>query len=117
MYTSLEVRLQNFHYQSAKIETPQGASPAGFFHVPTLAPRTTFRTPIMHPDTLQRLRCPLDPDRVATLTHDREIMMCDRCHVIYPVKQGLPVLIAAEAELPPGCDTVARLPCQRNRQK
>ena len=71
----------------------------------------------MHSDTLQRLRCPLDPERVATLTQDRDTIVCDRCRVVYPVKQGLPVLIAAEAELPPGCDTVARLPCQRNRHR
>jgi uncharacterized protein YbaR (Trm112 family) len=70
----------------------------------------------MHPDTLARLRCPLDPEREATLTQERDSLVCSRCRVAYPFKQGLPVLIAAEAELPPECESVTRLPCQRNRQ-
>ena len=71
----------------------------------------------MHPDTLARLRCPLDPERQATLAQDRDTLICSKCRVVYPVKQGLPVLIAAEAELPETCESLARLPCQRNRQR
>ena len=70
----------------------------------------------MHPDTLLRLRCPLDPTRTATLIQDHDTIVCQQCDVVYPVKHGLPVLIADEATLPIGCVSVAALPCQRKRR-
>lgn len=71
----------------------------------------------MHPDLFQTLRCPLDPDRVATLAQDRDAVVCQRCQVRYPVKQGLPILVAAEADLPAGLVEISQLPCQRRRRK
>ena len=58
------------------------------------------------------LRCPIDPAREATLARDRDHLVCGRCSTRFPVRNGLPVLLADEAELPPGCAARANLPCQ-----
>jgi hypothetical protein len=31
----------------------------------------------------------------------------------FPIKDGFPVLVVEEAELPAGCDCLEQLPCQR----
>src|SRR5258706_6395663 len=54
---------------------------------------------------LELLRCPIDPARQATLSRERDQLVCSRCSVRYPVKNGLPILIADEAELPSDCPT------------
>ena len=64
---------------------------------------------------LANLRCPIDPRREATLTRDRDQLVCSQCSVRYPVKNGIPVLLSDEADLPPGCANRAQLPCQRRR--
>src|SRR5258708_6017162 len=64
---------------------------------------------------LELLRCPIDPAREATLSRERDQLVCSRCSVRYPVKNGLPILIADEAELPPYCRTRQALPCQPRR--
>jgi uncharacterized protein len=68
---------------------------------------------------LSLLRCPLDPAREATLSRDEQQLVCERCSVRFPIKQGLPVLIPDEGDLPEGTREVSQLPCQRaaNRQK
>src|SRR5262249_37714843 len=48
---------------------------------------------------LAQLRCPLDPLREATLSRDEQQLVCSRCAVRFPVKQGLPVLVPPH----PGC--------------
>jgi uncharacterized protein len=62
---------------------------------------------------LAQLRCPLDPEREATLTRDEQQLVCSRCAVHFPIKQGLPVLIPDEAELPTGLRELSQLPCRR----
>jgi uncharacterized protein YbaR (Trm112 family) len=62
---------------------------------------------------LAQLRCPLDPARQATLARDQQSLVCSGCHARFPVKQGLPVLISEEAELPPGVSRREQLPCVR----
>ena len=68
---------------------------------------------------LSQLRCPLDPERQATLTREDQHLRCKGCRVHFPVKQGLPVLVPDEAELPDGMREFSQLPCQRraNRRK
>ena len=68
---------------------------------------------------LAQLRCPIDPAREATLSRDGQELVCSRCSVRFSIRQGLPVLISSEAELPEGTREVSQLPCQRamNRQK
>lgn len=65
-------------------------------------------------DLLTLLRCPIDPAREAMLARDGQTLVCSGCAVHFPVKHGLPVLIADEARLPPGVRSVERLPCHRS---
>jgi uncharacterized protein YbaR (Trm112 family) len=60
------------------------------------------------------LRCPIDPAREATLAREEQSLICSGCHARFPVKQGLPVLIPDEAELPPGVTRREQLPCVRS---
>ena len=64
---------------------------------------------------LASLRCPIDPHREATLSQYRDQLVCSECSARFPVKNGLPVLIADHAELPAGCDAVSQLPCLRRK--
>ena len=68
---------------------------------------------------LAQLRCPIDPERKATLTRDEQQLVCSGCPVRFPIKQGLPVLVPDEVGLPEGMREVSQLPCQRreNRRK
>jgi uncharacterized protein YbaR (Trm112 family) len=68
---------------------------------------------------LEQLRCPIDPERKATLARADQQLVCSGCDARFPIKQGLPVLIPEEAELPPGMREMSQLPCQRreNRRK
>jgi uncharacterized protein YbaR (Trm112 family) len=68
---------------------------------------------------LAQLRCPLDPKREATLSRNEQKLVCDGCSACFPIKQGLPILVPDEAELPEGMREVSQLPCQRreNRRK
>lgn len=62
---------------------------------------------------LDCLRCPLDPRREATLARDQQTLVCSGCHARFPIKNGLPVLIPDEAELPKGVNSPEHLPCVR----
>jgi uncharacterized protein YbaR (Trm112 family) len=65
-------------------------------------------------DFLKILRCPIDPTRTAELTQpDETHLLCSRCQVRFAVRDGFPILLADEAQLPPGCPTVDSLPCHR----
>ncbi len=62
---------------------------------------------------LNHLRCPIDPRREATLTREDQILVCSGCACRFPMKQGLPILIPGEAEMPAGCESLDQLPCVR----
>ena len=62
-------------------------------------------------DLLEILRCPLDPKTRLRLEGDR--LHCERCALRFAIKDGFPVLVVEEAELPTGCESVSQLPCQR----
>ena len=64
---------------------------------------------------MEILRCPLDPRQRLTLEKDQ--LICQRCAVIYKIKDGFPGLVAEEAELPAGCDSLDQLPCQREEKR
>ncbi len=72
----------------------------------------------MEPAILELLRCPIDPQRQAPLVRKEQVLVCQGCSVQFPIKQGIPILIVREADLPPGCKELSQLPCQRraNRQ-
>ena len=60
-------------------------------------------------DLLDILACPLGKSKVR-LEGDK--LVCTRCGVKFPIKNGIPVMLMDEAELPPGCERVEDLPCQ-----
>ena len=66
---------------------------------------------MIHPDLLAILRCPLSPSRTR-LVLDGDRLVCERCGLKFPIKDGFPVLVVEEAELPAGCESLGRLPCQ-----
>lgn len=63
-------------------------------------------------ELLDILRCPLDPSHTR-LALEGDHLLCQRCRLVFPIKDGFPVLIAEDAELPPGCASLEQLPCQR----
>jgi uncharacterized protein YbaR (Trm112 family) len=67
---------------------------------------------MLSPESLQVFRCPLDPARQARLTAAEDHVLCERCGLRYKVRDGLPVLIVEEAELPEGVARLRDLPCQ-----
>ena len=64
-------------------------------------------------DLLDILRCPMDPARAARLEAADGALVCTRCRLRYPVRDGIPSMLVEEAELPPGCGATSDLPCQR----
>lgn len=64
---------------------------------------------------LDILRCPMDPSHTR-LSLDNDRLVCQRCSLRFKVKDGFPVLIVEEAELPPGCASLEQLPCQREKK-
>lgn len=66
-------------------------------------------------DLLDILRCPLDPSHTK-LTLDAERLICQRCQLRFKIKDGFPILVVEEAELPEGCASLEQLPCQRERK-
>lgn len=62
---------------------------------------------------LTQLRCPIDPAREATLSRDEQTLVCSGCSAHFPIKQGLPVLVPDEVEMPAGLKEFSQLPCHR----
>lgn len=68
---------------------------------------------MISPDLLQMLRCPWDPRRQTPLALGENHLACEQCGLRFPIKDGFPVLVVEEAELPPGCRSLDQLPCQK----
>jgi uncharacterized protein YbaR (Trm112 family) len=67
-------------------------------------------------DSLNILRCPLDPSHTR-LAAVADGFVCQRCALRFKIKDGFPVLIAEEAELPAGCASLGDLPCQQGSHR
>ncbi len=67
---------------------------------------------MISPQLLDLLRCPLDPSH-ARLEEQGDSLVCQRCRLEYPVREGIPCLLPEEAKLPPGCESLGDLPCQK----
>lgn len=63
------------------------------------------------------LRCPLDPTREAPLRRVEQLLFCTECDVRFPIKQGLPILVPEEGELPEGIAELSQLDCQRRNRR
>ncbi len=67
---------------------------------------------MISPDLLEMLRCPLDPHKTR-LDAAEDALICQRCRVRFPIKEGIPCMLIEEAELPPECASIRDLPCQQ----
>ena len=63
-------------------------------------------------DLLAILRCPLNPSQTK-LVLEGDHLRCERCALCFKIRDGFPVLVVEEAELPAGCDSVEDLPCKK----
>jgi uncharacterized protein len=68
-------------------------------------------------DLLDILRCPFDPSKTGlALQRDhlhQENLVCTRCGLKFPIRDGLPNMVVEEAELPPNCESLDELPCRK----
>ena len=71
---------------------------------------------MISPDLLAILRCPLSPSTTRLLLQDSHLL-CERCALRFKIKDGFPILVVEEAELPAGCESVAQLPCQQAKRE
>jgi uncharacterized protein YbaR (Trm112 family) len=67
---------------------------------------------MISPELLDLLRCPLDPSHTRVET-GADGLVCQRCRLTFPVRDGIPCMLVEEAVLPAGCASVAALPCQQ----
>jgi uncharacterized protein len=67
---------------------------------------------MISPELLEILRCPMDPSHTR-LALQQEHLVCERCRTRFRIRDGFPVLVIEEAELPPGCTSIDDLPCRR----
>jgi uncharacterized protein YbaR (Trm112 family) len=54
----------------------------------------------------------MDPSRTHLVLEDGHLV-CQRCRLKFKIKDGFPVLVVEEAELPAECHSLKQLPCQR----
>jgi len=69
---------------------------------------------MISPELLDILRCPMDPQRKARLNPVGDRLVCERCGLRFPVRDGFPVMVVEEAELPEGVDALDQLPERHN---
>jgi uncharacterized protein YbaR (Trm112 family) len=67
---------------------------------------------MISPDLLAILRCPMDPKRQARLNLEGSHLICQQCGLKFPIKDGFPVMVVEEAELPAGVDSLEQLPAR-----
>ena len=60
------------------------------------------------------LRCPMDPNRTR-LRDEGDHLVCERCALKFRVRDDIPNMLVEEAELPPGCESLSDLPCQKDQ--
>jgi uncharacterized protein len=68
---------------------------------------------MISPQLLDLLRCPLDPSNTR-LDQTAEGLVCQRCRLQFPVREGIPCMLPEEAQLPPGCSSLDNLPCRKH---
>ncbi|MFN4261110.1 MAG: Trm112 family protein [Gemmataceae bacterium] len=64
---------------------------------------------MLSPELLQILRCPVDPKRQTPLVEEGTSLICPRCQIKFSIKDGFPVMIIDEADLPTGCENAEEL--------
>jgi uncharacterized protein YbaR (Trm112 family) len=51
------------------------------------------------------------------LSLEGDALVCQRCRLKFAIKDGIPNMVVEEAELPPGCESISQLPCQREAKE
>ncbi len=64
-------------------------------------------------ELLKLLVCPMGK---APLTREGESLVCSQCGTRFAINDDIPNMLIEEAELPPGCGSMAELNCVRNGQ-
>ena len=59
-------------------------------------------------DLLEILVCPMGKGE---LELDGDRLICKQCGPVFAIKDGIPIMLIEEAELPPGCNSIQELPC------
>jgi len=67
---------------------------------------------ILDPKLLEILVCPLGK---ADLRLEGEMLVCSRCGPKFPIKDGIPIMLIEEAQLPDGCASIEDLDCQKQK--
>ncbi len=70
---------------------------------------------LISPELLAILRCPMSPSTTRLLLQESSLV-CERCGLKFKIKDGFPVLVAEEAELPANCASLSQLPCQIDKR-
>lgn len=65
---------------------------------------------MLNPELLDILCCPLGK---ADLKEENDFLICTRCGLKFPVREGIPVLLIDEAILPDGVSGISGLDCRR----
>ncbi len=66
---------------------------------------------MIDPELMAILRCPNQPSQ--RLVEKGDCLVCERCDLRFKIRDGFPILVVEEAELPVGCSSLSDLPCQR----
>lgn len=69
---------------------------------------------MISPELLDILRCPMDPRRLARLNLEGDRLVCSQCSLKFPIKDGFPIMVVEEAELPAGIDSLEQLSERHN---
>jgi uncharacterized protein YbaR (Trm112 family) len=67
---------------------------------------------MIKPELLEMLRCPMDGQSRLGQADDGSLV-CQRCRLVYAVREGIACLIPEEAALPPGSERLDALPCRK----
>jgi uncharacterized protein YbaR (Trm112 family) len=62
------------------------------------------------PELLEILVCPMGKSE---LELDGDRLICKRCGPVFAIKDGIPIMLIEEAQLPEGCNCIQDLPCIR----
>ncbi|MGL4552537.1 MAG: Trm112 family protein [Gemmataceae bacterium] len=68
---------------------------------------------MIRPELMELLRCPLDGR--SRLEEADGALVCQRCRLAYPVRDGIACLIPEEAQLPDGAERLDALPCRAKK--
>lgn len=63
-------------------------------------------------ELLSILVCPLGKSE---LQYESDRLICKQCGPVFTIKDGIPIMLIEEAQLPPGCSSIADLPCMKSQ--